>query len=280
MKINLIIFISEFNRGGAGNSLFRLCVNLPKKLYNINVICLNECAYEKELKKNNINVFKILSKKTSFAMFQIRKITKNLISNKYKKNIFISNIYYSNILSILFLRNLNMKMVLIERTPFQELSIFFSLIDLIKKKIMKLLIGFTYKYADLCIANSKYISNQYNKKYSLKFKTIFPPSFSNIKYNQRKYIINKKVLNIGTVCRLSKEKRLSEFLNVIPTYTTSILLGILSFLPLGVGVVEGSLVGFFSLLGIETSLAFTVVIIIRLFTRWYPVSFGFIMLKI
>mgnify|MGYP001809158336 FL=1 len=135
MKINLIIFISEFNRGGAGNSLFRLCVNLPKKLYNINVICLNECAYEKELKKNNINVFKILSKKTSFAMFQIRKITKNLISNKYKKNIFISNIYYSNILSILFLSNLNMKMVLIERTPFQELSIFFSLIDLIKKKI-------------------------------------------------------------------------------------------------------------------------------------------------
>ena len=71
-----------------------------------------------------------------------------------------------------------------------------------------------------------------------------------------------------------------EFLKVIPTYTTSILLGILSFLPLGVGVVEGSLVGFFSLLGIETSLAFTVVIIIRLFTRWYPVSFGFIMLKI
>ena len=73
-------------------------------------------------------------------MFQIRKITKNLISNKYKKNIFISNIYYSNILSILFLSNLNMKMILIERTPFQELSIFFSLIDSIKKKIMKKLV--------------------------------------------------------------------------------------------------------------------------------------------
>ena len=37
MKINLIIFISEFNRGGAGNSLFRLCKYLPKNLYNINV---------------------------------------------------------------------------------------------------------------------------------------------------------------------------------------------------------------------------------------------------
>ena len=215
MKINLIIFISEFNRGGAGNSLFRLCVNLPKKLYNINVICLNECSYEKELKKNNINVIKILSKKTSFAMFKIKKITKNLISNKYKKNIFISNIYYSNILSILFLSNLNMKIILIERTPFQELSIFFSSIDLIKKKIMKLLIGFTYKHADLCIANSKFVSNQYNKKYGLKFKTIFPPSFSKIKYNKRKYIINKKVLNIGTVCRLSKEKGLGKFLHTI-----------------------------------------------------------------
>ena len=40
MKINLIIFISEFNRGGAGNSLFRLCVNLPKKIvqYKCNLL--------------------------------------------------------------------------------------------------------------------------------------------------------------------------------------------------------------------------------------------------
>jgi len=215
MKINLIIFISEFNRGGAGNSLFRLCANLPKKTYNVNVICLNDCAYEKELKKNNINLIKISSKKTSFAMFQVRKITKNLISDKYKKNIFISNIYYSNILSILFLRTLKMKIILIERTPFQELSIFFGLIDLIKKKTMKFLIGFTYKYADLCIANSKHISKQYNKKYNLKFKTIFPPSFSKIKYKRKKLITKKKALNIGTVCRLSKEKGLKEFLRTI-----------------------------------------------------------------
>ena len=51
MKINLIIFISQFNHGGAGNSLFRLCTGLSRKLYNINIICLNNCAYEKELKK-------------------------------------------------------------------------------------------------------------------------------------------------------------------------------------------------------------------------------------
>jgi len=180
MKINLIIFISEFNRGGAGNSLFRLCKYLPKKLYNINVICLNKCAYKNELKKNFINVYEIYSKKTSLAMFRVKYLTKKIISGNYKKNIFISNIYYSNILSIFFLRNLKMKIILIERTPFEELSIYFGVINSIKKKIMKFMIGLTYRYADMCISNSRYISNQYNKKYNLSFKTIYPPSFINI----------------------------------------------------------------------------------------------------
>ena len=35
------------------------------------------------------------------------------------------------------------------------------------------------------------------------------------------------------------------FLTIISTYTTSIMLGILSFLPLGLGVVEGTLASFF-----------------------------------
>jgi len=215
MKINLIIFISEFNYGGAGNSLFRLCKNLPKKIYNINIICLNDCTYEKELKKNDIKLFKINSRRTSFAMFKVKKITKNLISKKYKKNIFISNIYYSNILSILFLRDLNMKIILVERTPFQELEIYFDLKDLVKKKIMKFLISLTYRFADLCVSNSRFISNKYNLKYNLKFKTIHPPSFSGKINFKRKKNKNKK-LHIGTVCRLSKEKGLFEFLKIIP----------------------------------------------------------------
>ena len=69
------------------------------------------------------------------------------------------------------------------------------------------------------------------------------------------------------------------FLTIISTYTTSIMLGILSFLPIGVGVVEGTLTSFFTIHGIEVSLALTIVIVIRLFTRWYGVSFGFIALK-
>ena len=58
------------------------------------------------------------------------------------------------------------------------------------------------------------------------------------------------------------------------------MLGILSFLPLGLGVVEGSLASFFTMHGIDVSLALTIVVVIRLFTRWYGVSFGFIALKL
>ena len=71
-----------------------------------------------------------------------------------------------------------------------------------------------------------------------------------------------------------------EFLTIISTYTTSIMLGILSFLPLGLGVVEGTLASFFTTHGIGVSLALTIVVIIRIFTRWYGVSFGFIALKL
>ena len=71
-----------------------------------------------------------------------------------------------------------------------------------------------------------------------------------------------------------------DFLTIISTYTTSIMLGILSFLPLGIGVVEGSLASFFTIHGIDISLSLTIVVVIRLFTRWYGVSFGFIALKL
>ena len=71
-----------------------------------------------------------------------------------------------------------------------------------------------------------------------------------------------------------------EFLMVIQTYATSIMLGFLSFLPMGLGVVEGSLASFFSLQGIEVSLSLTLVIIIRVFTRWYGVAVGFVALRL
>ena len=72
MKINLIFFLSEFNLGGAGNSVFKLCKNLSKNQFIISVICLNKCFYKEELNKNGIQVFEVKSRKTIFGVFELR----------------------------------------------------------------------------------------------------------------------------------------------------------------------------------------------------------------
>ena len=215
MKINLIFFLSEFVAGGAGNSIFRLCCKLPKKRYQVSVISLNKCFYKNELKKIGVNVYEIASFRTLFGFFKLKSLTKKIISkNLSTKNIFLSNINYSNVLTMLFLRNMNMKICLIERTPLEELSIYYNFIDFFKKNVIKFLIRLTYKNADLCIANSNYISKKFNEKYKLKFKTIFPPSFDG-KFKVKKRNHNKSKIRIVTTCRLSKEKGILDLIIVI-----------------------------------------------------------------
>ena len=210
MKINLIIFLSRFGLGGAGNSIFRLCRGLSKKKFNISIICLKNCPFDNEFKKIGIKVYKIKSNKTIFAMSKVLNIAKSLISKKYEKNIFISNIHYTNVLSLIFLRNLNnLKIVLVERTPLMELSIYFGFIDFIKKNIIKLLIYLLYNLSDLIVCNSTSISKHFKNKYKLNTKTIFPPSVINSFQNSKKIYKKNKTLIISTVCRLTKEKGLS-----------------------------------------------------------------------
>ncbi|OLC36377.1 MAG: hypothetical protein AUH84_01635 [Thaumarchaeota archaeon 13_1_40CM_4_38_7] len=71
-----------------------------------------------------------------------------------------------------------------------------------------------------------------------------------------------------------------NYFNVVSTYTTSLILGAASFVPGGIGVAEGSLVGLLSLQGVKISSAFTPVVIIRLSTLWYAVGVGFLALKL
>ena len=82
---------------------------------------------------------------------------------------------------------------------------------------MKILIRYTYFKADYCISNSKYISEAYNNYYNLKFKTIHPPSFKKLD----KFIKRKKLdsnICIGTVCRLSKEKRIDNLIKIFSRF--------------------------------------------------------------
>jgi len=209
MKINLFFFLPYFIKGGAGNSIYKLCKNLNKKKYRINIICLNKCEYKKLFLKESIKVFEIKSSKTLFAINKIKKVIFNNITNY--KNIFISNINFANLISLIFFKKIkNLKVVCIERTPIKELDIYFNVKDFIKKNIIKFLLKIFYKNSDKIISNSKIIKDQIFQKFNQKSLVIYPPSFNG-------KIINYKGIknNILTITRLEKEKKIDLIIKAI-----------------------------------------------------------------
>tara|TARA_Y100000590_G_scaffold467418_1_gene646281 strand:- start:17302 stop:18225 length:924 start_codon:yes stop_codon:yes gene_type:complete len=70
-----------------------------------------------------------------------------------------------------------------------------------------------------------------------------------------------------------------SIINMISTYSGSLIIGALSFIPGGVGVAEGSLIGLFSAQNIDLSEAIVIVVLIRLFTLWFSTIAGFVALK-
>ena len=70
-----------------------------------------------------------------------------------------------------------------------------------------------------------------------------------------------------------------DYLKVLAIYTSSVLLGAISFIPGGIGITEGSLVGLLTLEGIDVSTALILSVMIRVLTLWYSVGVGFIALK-
>ena len=70
-----------------------------------------------------------------------------------------------------------------------------------------------------------------------------------------------------------------NYLKVLSIFTTSTILGEITFIPGGIGVTEGSIAGLFVLEGIHISTALVLSIMIRIVTLWYNVGIGFIALK-
>ena len=70
-----------------------------------------------------------------------------------------------------------------------------------------------------------------------------------------------------------------DYLKVLAIYTTSSLLGAISFIPGGIGVTEGSIMGLFTLNGIDVSTALILSVMIRVLILWFSVCAGFIALK-
>lgn len=215
MKKNLIFFLARFGKGGAGNSVFKLCKSLNKRKYNIFAVCINNCAYKKELLKAGVKVKVINVSRALFAVFFLKKIISKIIQNS-DQNYLISNINYTNLLCSIFIKKKkNLKLIAIERTPFKELEIYFGLIDSIKKKLMRLLISYYYKKFDLVICNSNYLGQYLKEKYNIQSKTLFPPSITTLNKKIKKNNFKSLKVKIITVCRLSKEKNINEIIKAI-----------------------------------------------------------------
>jgi glycosyltransferase involved in cell wall biosynthesis len=210
MKKNIFFLLPVFTYG-AGQSIKRIILDLDYKKYNRNIICLGKCQFKEDLLKKKVKIYELNHKKLIFAIWAIKKI---LQDNKINQKILVSNIHYTNVLSLLFFSKIKkLKIIVTERTAIKELNIYFGLIDFLKKKIIKLLIIILYKKASTIITNSTKSSKDLAKIVRLKIHTIFSPSYipSNFKLRKKR----NKIKIIIAVSRLSKEKNILYLLKAI-----------------------------------------------------------------
>ena len=180
MKITLFCLLSNFSFGGAGTSVFRLISNLNQEDYKIYVISIGKCRYKSLNKNSNIFFFELKSSGILISFFKIYRILKTYKCNN-SKNIFLSNIHYNNIVSI-FLTKLfrDIKIIVVERTPVEELKIYYNFKDFFKKNIIKFLIFFLYRFSDKIVANSYGIKKSLVRIANAKVDVVYPPSISKI----------------------------------------------------------------------------------------------------
>ncbi len=204
----LVFFLPNFSLGGASESIFKLTKFLIKYNFSILIISLGKNSYKKEFKKIKCEVVEIDSTRVSFSIFKLRKIMINETQKKFDKIIFISNINYANIISIISLINLDkIKIILTERSSISELDYSNNLIKNLKNRLIYFLARFVYRFSDLVITNSKFEKKYIQDKFKLKnIICIHPPSIENIIKKNRVNNHYKNTPHIIYVGRLSVDK--------------------------------------------------------------------------
>ncbi len=210
MKIKLFFFVPSLEYGGAGNATINFLKNLNKNKFELNLFYQGKNKYKKYL-PNHVNLYKLEKKKTFLNFFSIQKIIKKKISNN-GKNVFISNIHFANILSIVFLRNIpNLKIVLFERTSLEELNIS-SFKKSFKNMVIKFLICKLYNSSDLVLTNSKNTSKEL-KKLNINSKIVYSGLIPKILPNKKNS--KRSIYNLIAVGRLELQKDYITLLKAI-----------------------------------------------------------------
>ena len=208
-KIKLIFFHPFSNIGGADNSLRKLIERLDLKKYSITFVSLNKSFLKKKLNKN-INFKKLNAKRTLFSIFELKRLIKKYEEfETFKKIILISNQNFANIVSSLaVLKNKRVKKILIDRNHIDELNFNKNILESIKQNIIKILMKYTYKKADLVIGISKKLSYDLSQFIGKKVQTIYSPGYDKEILNlaKKKIHLNKNFKYIINVSRFTKRK--------------------------------------------------------------------------
>ena len=201
-KTKIYFFHPYSGLGGADLSISRLINGLDNNKFEVDFFSINKPKIQQKI-KSKIKYRVLKSKRTLFSMNEINRYILN--DKKFNKKVFISNQSFANTISSIFLRKAkNLKLVLFERNHIDELKFYKTYIDFFKKKIIKLLIKFFYRRADLIITNSTLSSKFLGKFLNLQVKTLYNPCFFKIYRKKRKK--NKKQQIILNVSRFSDQK--------------------------------------------------------------------------
>lgn len=194
-KKRVIIFHPYPSYGGADRSIIKM-INVLENC-EIYFISLTKCKYQNNIKKK-IKYITLNKKRTLFSIFKLKKVVTKLVSdNRIKKNILISNQNFANIISILACRSITkLKILLIERNHLDELRFNKNFLDLLKKKILLILIKWLYKKSNSIIGISKNLSKDLSFHCKKKVTTIYNAALDESLFVRKSSNISKKILKL------------------------------------------------------------------------------------